>query len=260
MKVILYPRVSSIHQAKQGDSIDAQIRRLNDFCKIKGYEVLNTYTDAGKSASIKDSDDLAQEIKNNIFCNDFKLDKRPGFKKLLEEASQQKFEGIVFFKWDRIFRDIAFADLAFRYFRRYGIALIPTDDSDDPLVSSIMQTLSKQEVEKMKTRVRQSRLERFEQGMMVGKAPYGYRFNKQKKTMEIDKRKADVVKYIFECNSKGADYKAICLDTNLRPQQYYNILKNKVYIGIITFEGKEKIGNHPKLISEELFYEVNKKS
>lgn len=255
-RVILYPRVSSKHQA-QGDSIEGQLLRLKQYCSEKGYEIVDVYTDAGKSASIKDEDDLDQVIKNGLFCNDFRIEKRPGFKRLLQEAPEKKFDGIVFFKWDRVFRDIAFADLSYRYFRRYGIALIPTDDSDDPLVSSIMQTLSKQEVEKMKARVRQSRLVRFERGEMVAKAPFGYRYNKNRKVMEIDKRKADIVKDIFLATERDIDYRIICKQHGINAQQYYNIIRNKVYIGIVSFEGKEKIGVHEPIVSVEIFNKVN---
>lgn len=256
VNVILYPRVSSLVQTK-GDSIEGQLLRFKQFCEQKGHTVIDTYTDAGKSASISDTDDLNQAVKNGLFVNNFNINKRPGFKRLLEEAPSKKFDAIVFFKWDRLFRDVAFADLSQRYFNRFGITLIPTDDPIDPFASSIMNILSKQEIIKMKERVRQSRLARFESGMMVAKAPYGYRFNPKAKCIEIDKRKSDIVKDIFLEASQGVDYRLICKKHHIAPQQYYNIIKNKVYMGVITFEGLEKLGNHPAIITKELYDKVN---
>lgn len=256
MKVILYPRVSSKKQLEEGDSIDAQINRLKKFCAEKNFEIVDIYTDGGKSASIKE-DNLKQNISEDLFSNIYNLNVRPAFKKLMKEASTKKFEAIVFYKWDRYSRDVAFAELSLRYFNQYGIKLIPSDDSDDPFVSSIMRAMGKAEIDKMKSRVRETRLNRFEQGKMVGKAPIGYFWNPKKKIMQIDKKKAEIVKQIFERTAKGESYKGICDDFKLNPQSYYNILKNKVYIGIISFEGEEKRGIHESLISKEVWEKIN---
>ena len=254
MKVVLYPRVSTSVQVKKGDSIEAQIRRLKEFCEINDYEIVGTYTDAGKSATIK-GDNLKQRVDEKSFTNTYKLDIRPGFKRLLREASSGKFDAIIFYKWDRFARDIAFAELSIRYFEKYNIKLVPTDDSEDPLVSSIVRAMGKAEVDKMKERVRSTRLKRFEDGMMVGRCPYGYRFD-NKKNIVPDKKKARIVRKVFQKTAEGINYREICSKYGLKPQSYYNILKNKVYIGIISFEGVEKKGSHSSIISEELFNSV----
>jgi site-specific DNA recombinase len=261
MKVILYPRVSSKAQLDSGDSIDAQINRLTNFSREKGFEIVDVYKDGGKSASF-DEDSLNQVLTSDFFRNDFKLNKRPAFERLLREANSDKFEGIVFFKWDRFSRDIAFADLSRRYFAKYNIKLIPTDDSEDPFVSSLMGVINRQEIDKMKQRVREVRTYRFEQGIMPGRSPFGYEpIIKDKKIVGFKpkKKEAEIVKNVFQMASEGKDYKEICKKYNLKPQQYYNIIKNKVYIGIITFENKERKGIHEPLISEEVFNKLNDK-
>lgn len=258
MKVVLYPRVSSKSQL-EGDSIEAQTLRLTNFCKDKGHEIIDIYTDGGKSASI-DEDSLNQSISGDYFNNSFKLSKRPGFKKLLQEAKEKKFDAIIFFRWDRYSRDIAFADLSVRYFNKYGIKLIPTDDSEDPFVSSIMQVVNKQEVEKMKFRVLQTRLYRFNNGIMPGRSPFGYEpIRKDKKIIGFKPKtkEANVVKKAFEMAIKGIDYKLICKELGLAPQSYYNIIRNPVYAGFVTFEGKIKKGVHIPLITFEQFKQLN---
>lgn len=259
MKVILYPRVSSKSQADSGDSVDAQIQRLTNFAKDKGYEIVDVYKDSGKSASF-DDDSLNQTLTSEAFVNSFKLSKRPGFERLLREAKIGKFEGIVFFKWDRFSRDIAFADLSKRYFSKYNIKLIPSDDSEDPFVSSLMGVINRQEIEKMKDRVREVRLYRFNKGMMPGRSPFGYEtIIKDKKVVGFKpkRKEAEIVKDIFLMSSQGIDYKEICEKHKIKPQQYYNIIRNKVYYGIISFEGKEKEGVHEPLITEENYKKAN---
>lgn len=258
VKVILYPRVSSLSQVKSGDSIDAQINRLTNFARERGFEIVDVYKDSGKSASF-DDDSLTQELTSEMFLNGFKLNKRPGFWRLLREVKSEKFEGIVFYKWDRFSRDIAFAELSRRYFEKHGIKLIPSDDSEDPFVSSIMGVLNKQEIEKMKARVRETRTLRFGRGIMPGRSFYGYEpIVRDKKIIGFKpkKKEAEIVKEVFDLASQGISYNEICKKVNLKPQQFYNIIQNKVYIGIISFEGKETKGIHEPLIDSSTFNKV----
>ena len=46
----LYMRVSTEDQAREGFSLPEQKERLEIFCKFKGYEIVDYYTDAGISA------------------------------------------------------------------------------------------------------------------------------------------------------------------------------------------------------------------
>ncbi len=272
LRVVLYPRVSSKKQARDGDSIDAQVSRLKRFCEEKGYVVVDVYTDAGRSASAKE-DKRTINLSGGYLSIKFNLDQRPALKSIIQSADDMKFDAICFYKWDRFSRDVVFAKLCSQYLESKGIQLIPSDDSRDPLASSIMQILSEEEVRRMKSRVRSSRTERFSQSKMVGRAPFGYRFNKKTKSMDIWDKQAKVVLDVFEMTSLGCSYSEICkkykgiiprLDSNgklkygdLKPQSYYNIIKNRVYCGYVQFEGEEKIGDHQKIVKEELWGKVN---
>lgn len=257
MRAILYPRVSSKKQAKEGDSIDAQTRRLKSYCKEKEFDIVGIYTDAGKSASISE-DKIIVNIVGDDFIVKTSLNKRPGFKRILKEAKGKKFDAVVFFKWDRFSRDSSFSKHFKIYLKRMGVDLIPTDDKDDPFISDIRQAMGEEEIRKMKDRVRATRLERFERGMMVAKPPFGYKLNKRKKTMEIDKKKAEIVKKAFGFAVDGYNYKVTCNLLKLKPQQYYNIIRNIVYCGFIHFEGKTKKGVHEPLVSVSDWERVNK--
>src|SRR3990167_347447 len=254
MRVILYPRVSSQKQVKEWDSIDAQTERLKKFSKEKGYEIVDIYTDAGKSASISD-DKFEINIKDGKFSVGINLSKRPGFKKLIEEANNGKFEAIVFYKWDRFSRNMIFSKITQIYFNRHNISLIPSDDVTDPLMIEIKGVLGQEEIRKMKERVQSTRQYRFNQGIMVGRAPFGYKWDKKKKAMVIDEKKAGIVKDIFKMTVEGFGYKVICDKHKIKPQSYYNIISNKVYIGSIQFEGQERKGVHEAIINEKLFRE-----
>jgi len=125
-------------------------------------------------------------------------------------------------------------------------------------------------------RVRDVRQHRFEQGMFPARSHFGYKtIIKDKKVVgfSIDKKKAEIVSDCFLMASNGASYKEVCKKykgkilqyrkgkkymADLKPQQFYNITKNKVYCGYVLFEGNYVKGSHPPIISEELYNKCQK--
>jgi site-specific DNA recombinase len=255
IRVVHYPRVSSDKQAKQGDSIEAQEKRLNQHSEINEHEVIGVYTDAGKSASISD-DEMEIFYHSGKITAVIDISKRQGMMRILDELKKNSWDAIKITKWDRFSRNSIFSKIVQIYFTKNNKFIIPTDDSEDPLMIEIKGALSQEEVRKMKSRVRETRLLRFERGDMVAKAPFGYYYDTRKKKMLIDEKKSHIVKKVFDLTFEGYSYKQICALCDLKPQSYYNIIKNKVYIGIIEFEGIYRKGNHEPIISEELFNKV----
>lgn len=88
IRAVLYIRVSTEEQVKHGYSLQAQRERLIEYCKQKGYQVIEIYVDEGKSARSK--------LKN-----------RTELLRLIEDAKQHKFDRIVFWRLDRWFRNIS---------------------------------------------------------------------------------------------------------------------------------------------------------
>jgi site-specific DNA recombinase len=256
MRVIHLPRVSSLRQAKQGDSVSSQAERLMDDSKKNNDKVVGVYTDAGKSASISD-DNIDINFIGSKFLIGLDLNKRAGLRRAIEELPKDLWDGAKFTRWDRLSRNGILSKILQIYFERYGKKLIPIDDSNEPLMIDIKGVLGQEEISKMKNRIREVRQLRFNNGMMVARPPVGYKLNKNKKTIEIDTPKAKVVQQVFQMASEGKNYKEICSECKLKPQQVYNILKNKVYMGIITFEGQERDGSHQPLISKEIWDKCN---
>ena len=87
IRVGLYERVSTDEQALHGYSIETQIDALDEFCKKKGYKIVDHYTDAGVSGGKAAS-------------------KRPEMSRLLEDVEAGKIDMILFTKLDRWFRNI----------------------------------------------------------------------------------------------------------------------------------------------------------
>lgn len=88
IRTAIYIRVSTTEQARHGYSLDSQRAHLIDYCKLKGYKVIDIYADEGKTARTK--------LKN-----------RTELLRLIEDAKKGKYDRIVFWRLDRWFRNIA---------------------------------------------------------------------------------------------------------------------------------------------------------
>ena len=87
MRAGIYYRVSSEEQV-EGYSLDAQRRALLEFCRAKGWVVAREYADEGKSA------------------RGDRIEKRPAFRRLLEDAEAGALDVVVVHKLDRFSRNI----------------------------------------------------------------------------------------------------------------------------------------------------------
>jgi DNA invertase Pin-like site-specific DNA recombinase len=81
-KVVLYVRVSTDKQ-----SVENQINQLTSVAHRNGWEIVDTYSDAGISGA-------------------FGRDKRPAFDELLKDANRKKYDGIMVWSIDRIGRSL----------------------------------------------------------------------------------------------------------------------------------------------------------
>ena len=260
----LHPRVSSRKQLLQGDSVKIQEDKLVEHSKQNNDNVVGIHTDAGKSATISDENIEIWHKEGFIYAK-INIKKRKGINEILDLLNDDDWNCLKITKWDRFSRNNLFSKLMQIYFERNNKKIIAIDDSSDPLMIEIKGVLSEEEIRKMKERVRDTRLSQFEKGIIVGRCPVGYLpifKNKRDRRgitgIKIDPKKVSMIQDVFFLTSQGKSYKEICDKWKLKPQSYYNIIRNKIYIGIVEFEGNEKKGIHESIISEELFNKVNK--
>ncbi|WP_457569368.1 recombinase family protein [Desulfurobacterium sp.] len=86
MRVAIYARVSTDEQ-RERQTIETQIEKAKDFCKLHELEIHDFYLDEGVSGIVP-------------------FNERPGGKRLLEDAEKKLFSAVVVYKLDRIGRDI----------------------------------------------------------------------------------------------------------------------------------------------------------
>lgn len=100
MKVAIYVRVSTRKQDETN-----QLPRLRELAKNRGFEVYREY---GDEASAKDAN-------------------RPGWKELMQDASEHRFEAILVTKLDRVMRSLLQLNITINNLQTYGVKLICAD-------------------------------------------------------------------------------------------------------------------------------------
>ena len=83
MRCAIYVRVSTDEQAKAGYSLAAQVDRIKSFIRSQGWTATEIYSDDGYSAKDRN---------------------RPALKRLLDDASEKRFEAVLVYKIDRLSR------------------------------------------------------------------------------------------------------------------------------------------------------------
>ena len=100
MKVAIYVRVST----KKQDEIN-QLPRLREIAKNRGFEIFREYSD---EASAKDAN-------------------RPGWKGLIQDAAEHKFDAILVTKLDRVMRSLVQLNITMTDLQSYNVKLICAD-------------------------------------------------------------------------------------------------------------------------------------
>ena len=246
--VVLYARVSSREQEREGYSIPAQRRLLAEYARARGFRIDREFIDVESA-------------------------KNPGRKEfgnmlgLLE--SDRAFRIVLVEKTDRLYRNRTDA-LAFEgLIERHGVEIhlvkearvIGKDSrSQDKFMHDIHVAVAKHYVENLKEEVKKGMREKAEQGIYPGRAPFGYCNNPALRSIEIHPQKAPILKRIFELYASGAQSlttlrEVVFTETGTRINRAYLevILKNPFYIGRFVWRGVEYKGTHPPLIPLDLF-------
>lgn len=255
IRAIIYTRVSSKEQERDGYSIDAQIKLLRDYAGINNYQVIKEYQE---SVSAKD---VGRKIFNEML--DF-LKSNPDVKYLLCEKTD---------RLSRNFKDIATLD---QLMNEHDLTIILVKEntelsknsrSHEKLIFGFKALIAKNYVDNLSEEVRKGLNEKAEQGNYPGgNIPYGYKIDKNSGNIKIDLSISHHIKDIFviyasskmSLRALASWARSIGLTTprSGRPItmcQIERILKNPFYYGVFRWAGKIFQGNHEPIISKVLF-------
>ena len=258
MKAIIYARVSTEMQ-EEGRSLEFQIRKCEDFCKMSGYKLKEVIQDVESGGN----------------------DNREGFLKLQQEIKKKSFDVLVVYESSRISR-ITLTMLNFVLeLQKSNIKFVSISQSEintttptGMLFFQIFAVLADYERKQISMRVKSNKWARAKAGIWQGgNIPIGYKKDEYNNIV-IDPETSEDVISIFNTylNTKSLSETANIFNRNISSIKW--ILQNEFYIGNLMYGRKEnnintgevKInkeitifkGNHQALISEDLFREVQR--
>ena len=258
MKAILIARVSTEEQKESGNSLPAQIARLENYCKNKSFEILQTcsFDESAYKNQREEFDriiDFILEQKEKIIVCCDKVDRlsRNVFDKrismLYEQALNDEIELHFVSDGQQINSNISAVE-KFNFGISLGLAKYYSDAISDNVKRAIEQKLRK--------------------GEWPGKAPYGYKnisLPGNKTDIIVDEYGACLIQKTFELYATGA-YSMALLSKKLKDE--YNIdwsvsyidkiLKNTFYYGEMKVKNKTYSHCYPPLITKTVFEEVQK--
>jgi site-specific DNA recombinase len=258
-KCVLYARVSSKEQEKEGFSIPAQLKLLREYAQKQDFEVVEEFTDA---------ETAKKAGRTNFLAMADKLKKSKNIDAILVEKTD---------RLTRNFQDYVLIDELIQkldievHMVKEGEILSQRAKSHTKLIHGIKVVLAKNFIDNLSEETAKGMMEKAAQGHWPSTAPYGYRNNKETKRVEVDSEKSGYVKRAFELYGTG-QYGMRPLIDKLHEEGYrfrpstpkphvsnvHHILTNQFYTGQFVFRGLHHIGHHPPLISMELFNRVQK--
>ncbi len=252
MKAVLYARVSSKEQEKDGFSIPAQLKLLRQYAKDKSITVVQEFVDVETARKAG----------------------RTGFNEMLELVKKdQSIESVLVEKTDRLYRNIKdWVVLDERklklHFVKENVVISEESRSSEKLMHGIKVLMAKNYTDNLSEEVRKGFLEKCAQGQWPTKAPVGYRNVVGTGLIEADPEKGPLVARVFEAYASG-DHSLKSLSKLMKESGLFSqnsitinkagihrILKNPIYYGEFDWKGKRYQGIHTPLISFQLYNKV----
>jgi len=268
---VIYLRVSTKEQAERGGeregfSIPAQREACVKKAESMGAVVVAEFVDAGESARSAN---------------------RPELKNMLAYVKEHRVKHVIVHKIDRLARNRA-DDVEINVFiRAAGASLVSCSENIDEtpsgtLLHGIMSSIAEFYSHNLAAESKKGMLQKVKSGGTPGLAPFGYLNVRERtdegrelRTVVVDEERAQWVRWLYEMYATG-DWTSARLRDELadrgvtsvqRPKQPARplavsqidaILRNRYYVGVVTYNGVEYPGRHTPLVNESLFSQVQR--
>src|SRR5215813_10198740 len=255
-QAVIYARVSSKEQEKEGFSIAAQLKLLKEYAAANDLVVVQEYVDV----------ETAKQTGRTAFGEMIAhLKARPSIRVLLVE------------KTDRLYRNlkdwVTVDDLEVEiHFVKEGVVLSRGSRSSEKFMHGIKVLMAKNYIDNLSEEARKGMQEKAEQGIWPTKCPLGYRNvsgSDGKKIIAADPAIAPLIAKLFEWYAHGdISLKEAARKAHAAGLAYpksgakvpvstiHTILRNRLYTGWFEWNGKLIQGRHEALIPAELWERV----
>ena len=255
-KAVIYARVSSKEQEKEGFSIPAQLKLLKQYAAVQGFVVAQEYVDVetAKQTGRAAFGEMVAYLKTHL-----------AVRVLLVE------------KTDRLYRNlkdwVTVDELDIEiHFPKEGVVLSRGSRSSEKFMHGIKVLMAKNYIDNLSEEARKGMQEKAEQGIWPTKTPLGY-LNVTgpdgRKVVAVDPEIAPIVSKLFEwyatgkyalkevakkARAAGLAYKKS--GASVPTSTVHSILRNRLYTGWFEWNGKLYQGKHEPLVSVELWERV----
>lgn len=246
---VVYARYSSHSQGEQ--SIEGQLSEAKKYAASHGYTIVHEYIDRAKTG---------------------RTDNRAEFQQMLKDTAKKQFSVVILWKVDRFGRNREEIAINKMRCRKNGVRVeyvaetIP-QTPEGVILESVLEGFAEYYSLQLSQNIRRGRAESAEKCQSLGgNRPLGYKTGPDKKFI-IDEAAAPTVRMIYTMYAEGKTMAEIIRELNrlglrtLRGKPFTNnslrtVLKNKKYIGIYEFDGREIKDGVPRIIEDDLFYKV----
>ena len=251
LRAAAYPRYSSDNQREE--SIDAQMRAINEYAANNNYIVVKIYADEALSA---------------------KTDNRPQFLKMIADAKQGLFDVIICHKLDRFARNRYDSAFYKKALNDCGVKLLSVlENFDDSPESIILESVLEGMAEYYSANLSREVIKGLNENALKckhtgGKPPFGYDVDSNKNYV-INIKEAEAVRKIFEMASSGQRNICSWLNSNGHRNKYgqtfvtgvvTSIIKNEKYKGTYIYGQykRKRVSGVLKNIPNEEFIRIEK--
>ncbi len=254
---VIYARVSSKEQEKEGFSIPAQLDLLRKYASDNDFAVLSEFTDvetAKQSGRAQFSAMLAF------------IRKRPKCQTILVEKTDRLYRNLK----DYLTLDEAGVQI---HFVKENFILSPQSHSSQKFLHGIKVLMAKNYIDNLSEETKKGKLQRARDGVYPSNAPVGYlniTLADGRKIIGPDPQTAPIITRLFESYATGRftlkEIAALAesLGLHFRSSQkihyttVHKIFNNRFYIGEFYYAGQYFKGIHEPLVSAELWQKVQR--
>ena len=189
-RAVIYARVSSKEQEKEGYSIPAQLKLLKDYAAAQGFAVAQEYVDVetAKQAGRASFGEMVAYLKAH-----------PAGRVLLVEKTDRLYRNLK----DWVTIDELDAEI---HFPKEGVVLSRESRSSEKFMHGIKVLMAKNYIDNLSEEARKGQQEKAEQGIWPTKTPLGY-LNVTgpdgRKVIAVDPEVAPIVSKLFEWYADG---------------------------------------------------------
>ncbi len=184
MRAVLYVRVSTDGQERDGTSLDTQEQACTKYAESQGWEIVARVHDTASGFSLE----------------------RPGIDRVRRYMRDGLVDVVVAYAVDRLSRNQSHIGILVDEADRYGAKLdFVTEDFEQTAVGKFILSarafVAEMEREKIVERTTRGKTARAKSGRLPqanGRGLYGYRYNRETGKREVDEYQASVVRRVFE--------------------------------------------------------------